>query len=136
PYIPLAICMPTGAVAQWYTYRPGFKVLKENTFSCPGATKEDSAPPPGPVTACRSILWGRLLSGWFCKWNSTSSPTLVLIKLPGTVPPKVQNTYLTPSVNSPSFSRISISTVSFLGFLSPTGLGTFGGEVNSAFISL
>ena len=35
---------------------PGFNVLKLNTFSCPGATSEEVAPPPGPVTACKSML--------------------------------------------------------------------------------
>ncbi len=84
------MCMPTGAVAQWYTYKPGFNVLNEKVLLCPGATKEEVAPPPGPVTACKSILCGNLLSGWFDKVNSTSSPIRVLIKLPGTEPPNVQ----------------------------------------------
>src|SRR5690606_15485705 len=134
--MPVAICIPMGDVAQWYTYRPGFRVLKEKVFSLPGATKEDSAPPPGPVTACKSMLCGNLLFGWFFRVNSTSSPTRVLIKSPGTVPPKVQYIYRTPLESSPSSSRISISTLTFLAFLLPTGVGTWGGEVSSATISL
>jgi hypothetical protein len=55
--------MPTGAVAQWYTYRPWFSALNVNCDSCPGAVKLDAAPPPGPVTPCRSMLCGILLSG-------------------------------------------------------------------------
>ena len=62
--MPLATCMPTGAVAQWYTYRPALSALKVNWDSWPGAVNEEAAPPPGPVTACRSMLWGILLSGW------------------------------------------------------------------------
>ena len=74
PYIPFAMCMLTGAVAQWYTNTPWFRALKVNTDSCPGAVFVLAAPPPGPVTACRSMLCGIRLSGWFCRWNSTVSP--------------------------------------------------------------
>ena len=49
------------------------------------------APPPGPVTACKSILWGILLVGWLCKWNSTKSPSRMRMNFPGTRPPNVQN---------------------------------------------
>ena len=34
-----------------------------NCDSWPGAVKLDAAPPPGPVTPCRSMLCGILLSG-------------------------------------------------------------------------
>ena len=64
--------------------------LKENTELWPGAVTDDVAPPPGPVTACRSMLCGILLVGWFLRWNSTVSPWRTRMKLPGTVPPKVQ----------------------------------------------
>ena len=91
PYIPFPMCMPTGAVAQWYTYSPGFSVLKLKTEVWPGAVNDEAAPPPGPVTACKSILWGILESGLFDKLNSTSSPSRTRINCPGTCPPKVQN---------------------------------------------
>jgi hypothetical protein len=65
--------------------------LKLNWDSWPGAVKLDAAPPPGPVTECRSMLWGILLDGWFCRWNSTVSPSVIRMNLPGTWPPKVQN---------------------------------------------
>src|SRR5690554_432375 len=57
------------------------------------------------------------------------------MKLPGTVPPNVQYIYLTPFVISPSRSWISRSTISFLAFRLPTGVGTNGGGVSSATIS-
>ena len=41
--------------------KPGFSALKENCEECPGAVNDDAAPPPGPVTACRSMLCGILL---------------------------------------------------------------------------
>src|SRR5690606_40281296 len=41
----------------------------------------------------------------------------------------------TPLESSPSNSRISISTLTFLALRSPTGVGTLGGEVSSATIS-
>ena len=88
--MPLAMCIPTGAVAQWYTYSPGLSALNVNCEACPGAVKLLAAPPPGPVTACRSMLWGILLDGWFWRWNSTVSPWRMRINLPGTSPPKVQ----------------------------------------------
>ena len=36
----------------------------------------------------------------------------------------------------PTFSRISMFKISFFAFRRPTPLGTLGGDVNSAFISL
>jgi hypothetical protein len=39
PYMPFATCMPTGAVAQWYTYRPWFSALNVNCDWWPGAVK-------------------------------------------------------------------------------------------------
>ena len=51
---------------------------------CPGAVKVDAAPPPGPVTPCRSMLCGILLSrDGSCRWNSTVSPWRTRMKLPG-----------------------------------------------------
>jgi hypothetical protein len=64
--------------------------LKVNCELWPGAVKLDAAPPPGPVTPCRSMLCGIFESGWLCRWNSTVSPWRTRMKLPGTVPPKVQ----------------------------------------------
>ena len=54
------------------------------------AVKDEAAPPPGPVTAWRSILCGILLDGWLASVNSTRSPSRMRMKLPGTSPPKVQ----------------------------------------------
>ena len=70
---------------------PSLSALNVNCDSWPGAVKLDAAPPPGPVTPCRSMLCGILLPGWFFRWNSTVSPWRTRMKLPGTVPPKVQN---------------------------------------------
>jgi hypothetical protein len=64
--------------------------LNVNCDWCPGAVKLDAAPPPGPVTPCRSMLCGIFESGAFFRWNSTVSPWRTRMKLPGTVPPNVQ----------------------------------------------
>src|SRR3546814_15713200 len=57
----------------------------------------DVEPPPGPVTPCRSMLCGILLSGMLRRWNWIVSPWRTRMKLPGTVPPKVQKVYVVPS---------------------------------------
>ena len=88
--MPLATCMATGAMAQWYTYRPGLRALNVNCVSLPGRVKVASAPPPWPVTACRSMLCDMCELWWFFSLNSTVSPSRTRMKLPGTVPPKVQ----------------------------------------------
>src|SRR3546814_9410075 len=64
--------------------------LKVKRLTCPGAVNVDVEPPPGPVTPCRSMLWGILLSGMLRRWNWIVSPWRTRMKLPGTVPPKVQ----------------------------------------------
>jgi len=64
--------------------------LKVKRELWPGAVKLDAAPPPGPVTPCRSMLCGIFESGMLRRWNSTVSPWRTRMKLPGTVPPKVQ----------------------------------------------
>ena len=43
------------------------------------------------------------------------SPWRTRMKLPGTVPPKVQNVYVTPSEIGISFSTTSSSTITFAG---------------------
>src|SRR4249919_2897909 len=55
------------------------------------------------------------------------------MKLPGVVPPKVQNVYLTPSAMSRSTSRTSSSTITLAGAWRPVGGGTSGGLVSTAF---
>src|SRR5690242_15801861 len=55
------------------------------------------------------------------------------MKLPGTVPPKVQNVYFTPSAISRSTSRTSSSTMTLAGAWRPVGGGTRGGLVSTAF---
>ena len=94
---------------------PSLSALKVNCDSWPGAVKLDAAPPPGPVTPCRSMLCGILLPGWFFRWNSTVSPWRTRMKLPGTVPPKVQKVYDTPSEIGISFSTTSSSTMTLAG---------------------
>src|SRR4051812_28712532 len=111
---------------------PSLRALKVNCDSCPGAVKLDAAPPPGPVTPCRSMLWGILLPGWFFRWNSTVSPWRTRMKLPGTVPPKVQKVYDTPSEIGMLFSITSSSTITLAGVLRMIGGGTFGGLVRTA----
>ena len=51
--------------------RYGWSGTDNIVWQHPGAVKLDAAPPPGPVTPCRSMLCGILLSGWFWRWNST-----------------------------------------------------------------
>src|SRR6187200_1025853 len=111
---------------------PSLSALKVNCDSWPGAVKLEAAPPPGPVTPCRSMLCGILLVGWFFKWNSTVSPWRTRMKLPGTVPPKVQKVYETPSEIAMSFSTTSSSTITLAGVLRVIGGGTFGGLVSTA----
>jgi hypothetical protein len=72
-------------------YRPGLSAWNVKRLLWPGAVKVLAAPPPGPVTACRSMLCGSLLFGWLASQNSTVSPSRMRMNLPGTVPPNVQN---------------------------------------------
>ena len=64
--------------------------LKVKVFLSPGATWVDLAPPPGPVTACRSMEWMLPESSAFFKVSSTVSPTRTRMNGPGTVPLNVQ----------------------------------------------
>src|SRR5215510_1540732 len=112
---------------------PSFSALNVNCDWWPGAVKLEAAPPPGPVTPCRSMLCGILLSWWFSRWNSTVSPWRTRMKLPGTVPPKVQNVYFTPAAISRSTSRTSSLTMTLAGAWRPVGGGTRGGLVSTAF---
>src|SRR5690349_8298017 len=79
------------------------------------------------------MLCGILLPGWFSRWNSTVSPWRTRMKLPGTVPPKVQNVYFTPAAISRSTSRTSSFTMTLAGAWRPVGGGTRGGLVSTAF---
>src|SRR6185369_4073516 len=54
------------------------------------------------------------------------------MKLPGTVPPNVQNVYVTPSEIDISFSMTSSSTITFAGAVRPVAGGTCGGLVSTA----
>src|SRR5262245_55417040 len=54
------------------------------------------------------------------------------MKLPGTVPPKVQNVYVTPSAISRSTSLTSSSTMTLAGFVRFVAGGTSGGLVSTA----
>jgi len=101
----------------------------------PGAVKVLAAPPPGPVTACRSMLWGSLLLGLFSSQNSTVSPSRTRMKRPGTVPPYVQNVYSTPSASGITFSMTSSVTFTFAAVVRVMGGGTIGGSVSTAFSS-
>jgi hypothetical protein len=64
--------------------------LKVKVADSPGASCVALAPPPGPVTACKSMLCETLLSGAFFSVNSTVSPWRTRSIGPGTVLPKVQ----------------------------------------------
>src|SRR4051812_33279028 len=55
------------------------------------------------------------------------------MKLPGTVPPKVQKVYFTPAAISRSTSRTSSLTMTLAGTWRPVGGGTRGGLVSTAF---
>src|SRR3954465_14478205 len=55
------------------------------------------------------------------------------MKLPGTVPPKVQKVYFTPAAISRSTSFTSSSTITLTGAWRPVGGGTRGGLVSTAF---
>ena len=55
---------------------------------------------------------------------------------PGTVPPKVQNVYCTPSASTPLTSVVSRLTITFALPGRSTGGGTSGGEVRMAFTSV
>ena len=89
--------------------------LKVKRLTWPGAVNVDVEPPPAPVTPCRSMLCGILLSGMLRRWNWIVSPWRTRMKLPGTVPPKVQNVYVVPSEISMSFSITSSSTMTLAG---------------------
>jgi len=56
------------------------------------------------------------------------------MKLPGTVPPNVQNVYMTPSEMGRSSSRTSRFTINLAGVFRLIGGGTFGAEVSIAMI--
>ena len=60
------------------------------------------------------------------------SPWRTRMKLPGTVPPKVQNVYVTPSAIGFSTSRTSSSTITLAGAWRPVAGGTCGGLVSTA----
>jgi hypothetical protein len=88
--MPLAMWCATIGVAQWYTYTPGLSALKLNVADSPGATWVTLAPPPGPVTACRSMLCVTPASAALRRVISTVSPSRTRSIGPGTVPLKVQ----------------------------------------------
>ena len=64
--------------------------------------EDDVAPPPGPVTACRSIECVLCAVGRLVSLISTVSPSRTRTNGPGTVPPNVQKVYSTPLVSVPS----------------------------------
>src|SRR3546814_6814221 len=110
--------MTHGAVAPGWTNMPALSALKVKRLTCPGAVKVDVEPPPGPVTPCRSMLCGILLSGMLRRWNWIVSPWRTRMKLPGTVPPKVQKVYVVPSERSEEHTSElqSLMRISYGGF--------------------
>jgi hypothetical protein len=63
---------------------------KVKKVSCPGLVEVNTAPPPGPVTACRSIECGKALEVSFLRCSSTVSPRRMRIIGAGIVPLKVK----------------------------------------------
>ena len=106
------------------------EALTETETTQPEEVKEEEAPPPGPVTAWRSMLWGILLEGWLLRWNSTRSPSRMRMKLPGTSPPKVQKRYSTPSESFLTTSWTSSLTMTLVACLRVIAAGTLGGAVS------
>src|SRR5690606_6297666 len=88
-------------------YTPGLRAVKPNVACCPGEMSVASAPPPWPLTACRSMLWGIRLVGWFCSVKVTKSPSRPRILGPGPLPPKAQKRHSTPSASSLPPPRVS-----------------------------
>ena len=103
-----------------------------NCDSWPGAVNELAAPPPGPVTACRSMLCGILLSGWFFRWNSTVSPWRTRMNLPGTCRRTSRTCSRRRRQIGITTSLTSRSTTTFAARLARVGGGTAGANVSVA----
>src|SRR5262245_40072160 len=113
--MPLEMWLATIGVAQWYTYSPGLRALNRNDFASPGGVCVITAPPPGPVTACKSTEWIMRLSARFLKPSSTVSPTRTLRNGPGTLPLKVQYGHVLSSPSLPISPTAAGSTCTVRG---------------------
>src|ERR1035437_590450 len=112
--------------------RPVFVAENVKTDSCPGSVSDALAPPPGPVTACRSMLCGIVLDASFLRCSSTRSPSRTRMNEPGTAPPNVHAVYSTLSASRSVFSTTSRFTITFVGCDRVMGGGTLGACVSTA----
>src|SRR3990167_5899355 len=76
-------------------YNPGCTNWNHATRSSPCTTVVTVAPPPGPVTAWKSTLWGMPESSLLVTWTSSVSPTRARMNGPGTWSLNVQDWYFT-----------------------------------------
>src|SRR3990170_4687328 len=109
-------------------YRPGLSALKEKVLLSPGRTLVTPAPPPGPFTACRSMLWPTAFVSGLTNVSSTVSPSMTRIIGPGTVPSNVQKEYVVPSANSETTSWTVSVTRTVVGSVRVMGGGTSAGS--------
>src|SRR5574337_239997 len=79
---------------------PGLSALNVKVLLSPGLAFSTAAPPPGPLTAWKSMLCPTLFSGGLISVTLTVSPSITRIIGPGTVPSNVQKSYVTPSASS------------------------------------
>jgi len=101
----------------------------------PGMICVTAAPPPGPVTARRSIECALWLEGRLMSRISTVSPARTRKNGPGRVPPNIQNVYSTPFASVPFSSVVKSSTTTRAGRARSSAGGTAGGAVSTALIS-
>src|SRR6185369_3926434 len=114
---------------------PGLIAFHSNAPASPGITCVTAAPPPGPVTACRSIECALCAVVWFLSLICTVSPSRTRSNGPGTVPPNVQNVYSTPLASVPFCSVVSSSDLTLAGAERWIAGGTPGGASSTAFTS-
>src|ERR1035437_5622201 len=124
--------------------RPVFVAENVKTDSCPGSVSDALAPPPGPVTACRSMLCGIVLDASFLRCSSTRSPSRTRMNEPGTAPPRAREPPPAPPPPPPRpvspalsgsrsvFSTTSRFTITFVGCDRVMGGGTLGACVSTA----
>ncbi len=112
--------------------RTGIQKLELDGLALSRLRDGDSPPPPGPVTAWKSTLWGIRLLLRFSNWSRSVSPTRTRMNGPGTLPLNVQNVYrvgcASPSMSTPMRSSVYIFTFTIAGRFRVIGGGTFRRE--------
>ena len=111
PYMPLAMCIRTGLVPQWYMNTPGSPALKRKVKDLPGITSMNAL--FGAIRAAwKSIEWG--IAPSFVSVISTVCPCRAWTTGPGAPPSKPQAAYLIPGAISivTSFSTMCTLTTS------------------------